>query len=122
MTEINYKDFEKLNIRVGKIKAVKPHPKTEDYILLIELGPVGTDKQIIADLKDSYSMEELTGKQILFVQNFEPSVIEGEESIGLLLVTHKDGKPILLQPDKEVETGMKVVGLSNVEVGYHEEG
>src|SRR3989344_1315536 len=108
MTEITKKDFEKLNLRVGKIKAVKPHPKTKDYVLLISLGPAGTEKQLVADLKEGYTKEELVGKQVLFVQNMEPITVKGVESIGLLLVTHKNEKPVLVQPDKKVETSSLV--------------
>ncbi|MBS3127242.1 methionine--tRNA ligase [Candidatus Woesearchaeota archaeon] len=120
MTEITKKDFEKLNLRVGKIKAVKPHPKTKDYVLLISLGPAGTEKQLVADLKEGYTKEELVGKQVLFVQNMEPITVKGVESIGLLLVTHKNEKPVLVQPEKKVETGMKASGLTNIVIEHHE--
>ena len=119
MDYINYKDFEKINIRVGKIKAVEPHPKLPDYILLIDLGPVERDMQIVADLKDSYSMEDLIGRQVVFIENFKPEVIEGVESQGLLLITHKEGKPVLLQPEKEVSTGVKVFGIRDTELAHH---
>lgn len=119
MDYIDYKDFEKLNIRVGKIKAVEPHPKLQDYILLIDLGPVERDMQIVADLKESYKMDELIGKQILFIENIELQTIEGIESQGLLLITHKEGKPVLLQPDKEVLTGVKVYGIKDTELTHH---
>lgn len=119
MDYITYKDFEKLNIRIGKIKAVEPHPKLQDYILLIDLGPVESDMQIVADLKESYPMDELLGKQVIFIENFKPKVIGGIESQGLLLITHKEGKPVLLQPEKEVLTGVKVYGMSDTELAYH---
>lgn len=119
MDYVDYQDFEKLNIRVGKIKAIEPHPKLRDYILLIDLGPVERDMQIVADLKESYRMDELIGKQILFIENFEPQDIEGVESQGLLLITHKEGKPVLLQPEKEVLTGVKVYGIKDTELTYH---
>ena len=67
MTEITKKDFEKLNLRVGKIKAVKPHPKTKDYVLLISLGPAGTEKQLVADLKEGYTKEELLSMKMFQV-------------------------------------------------------
>jgi methionyl-tRNA synthetase len=116
--EITNADFEKINLRVGTIKAVKPHPKTKDYLLLIDT--IGADKQLIANLKESYTMDELIGKQVVFVQNTEPVVIGGLESIGLLLVTRKDGKPVLITPEKEVTEGVPVVGLNNAEIRYHE--
>jgi methionyl-tRNA synthetase len=119
MDYINYEDFEKLNIRVGKIKAVEPHPKLQDYILLIDLGPVERDMQIVTDLKESYRMDELIGRQIVFIENFEPQTIGEVESQGLLLITHKEGKPVLLQPDKEVLTGVKIYGIKDTELSHH---
>ncbi len=119
MDYINYKDFEKLNIRVGKIKAAEPHPKLQDYVLLIDLGPAERDMQIVADLKESYAMDKLVGKQVVFVENFKPKVIGGIESQGLLLVTHKEGKPVLFQPEKEVETGVRVYGMRDTELTHH---
>lgn len=119
MDYISYEDFEKLNIRVGKIKAVEPHPEIQDYIILIDLGPVERDMQIVTNLKESYRMDELIGKQIIFIENIEPQTIEGIESQGLLLITHKEGKPVLLQPDKEVLTGVKVYGIQDTELTHH---
>lgn len=120
MEYIDRKDFEKLNIRVGKIKAVEPHPDSKEYLLLIDLGPAERDMQIVADLRISYTMEELLGKQVLFIENFKPCLVGSVESQGLLLVTHKEGKPVLLSPEKEVLTGVKVYGLtSSEELTYH---
>ena len=119
MEYISDEDFEKLNIRIGKIKAVEPHPKVKDYILLIDLGPVERDMQVVANLKESYPMDKLIGKQILFIENLKPTVIEGVESQGLLLITHKEGKPVLLQPEKEVLTGVKVYGIKDKELAHH---
>jgi len=82
MQEINTKDFEKLNIRVGKIKAVKQHEKLPDYILLIDLGQAEQDMQIVADLKDGYSMDELVGKQVIFVENLKPELVGDVENRG----------------------------------------
>lgn len=118
MSEIRNEDFEMLNVRVGLIKAVKPHPKTKDYILLIDT--LGADKQLIANLRKSYTMDSLLGKQVVFVQNTEPVVIEGIESIGLLLVTKKEGRPVLIIPEMEVTTGVGVVGLNHKEIRYEE--
>lgn len=119
MDYICYEDFEKLNIRVGKIKAVEPHPKLQDYILLIDLGPAERDMQIVANLKESYQMDELMGKQVLFIENIEPQVVGEIESQGLLLITHKEGKPVLLQPEKEVLTGVRVYGIKDTELAHH---
>lgn len=120
MPEINKEYLEKIDFRVGKIKAVQPHPKTNDYVLLVDIGPIGADKQIVADLKESYMMDELIGKQVCVIVNTEPEAVEDVESLGLLLIAHEDKKPILIQPGKELPPGVRVCGLSNVEVTYQE--
>jgi tRNA-binding EMAP/Myf-like protein len=119
MKYLSAKHFERLNLRVGKIKAVKKHPKVDEYILLIDLGPVDQDAQIIADLKKSYKMKDLIGKQVVFLENFKHTTIGGLESQGLLLVTHKKGKPVLIKPDKKVLTGVQVGGLQDTTIHYH---
>ena len=119
MKQVSAKDYEKLNLRVGKIKAVQKHPKVDEYILLIDFGTVEQDMQIVVDLKDSYGMDELVGKQVVFLENFEHTNVEGVDSQGLLLITHKEGKPVLLVPEKEVETGVKVAGMQDGERHYH---
>jgi methionine--tRNA ligase beta chain len=119
MDYLNAQDFEKLNLRIGKIKAVQPHPQLQDYILLIDLGPAEQDMQLVADLQKSYPMDELVGKQVLFLENFQPEVIGGIESQGLLLITHKEGKPVLLQPEQEVETGVRAYGIRDTELTHH---
>ena len=119
MKYISAKHFEKLNFRIGQIKAVKKHPEIDEYILLIDLGPVDQDAQIIADLKESYKMKDLIGKQVVYLENFESTYIKGVESQGLLLVTQKNGKPVLVKPDKKVLVGVRVGGLQDTVVHYH---
>ncbi|MBW2963581.1 hypothetical protein KY306_02295 [Candidatus Woesearchaeota archaeon] len=119
MKYLTAKHFEKLNLRIGTIKAVKKHPKVDEYILLIDLGPVDQDAQIVADLKATYKMKDLIGKQVIYLENFESTYIKGIESQGLLLVTQKNGKPVLIKPDKKVLTGVRVSGIQDTIAHYH---
>ena len=118
--EISFEDFSKLNLKIAKIKAVKKHPHTDNYVLLMDIGSTGEDKQLVANLKKSYKMEELVGKHVVYLQNTTPRVDDGIESIGLLLVSSKNGKPVLLCPDKKVTIGAKVVGMNSKEVEFKE--
>lgn len=120
MAEVRNEIYGQLNVRVGKIKSVKPHPKTNNYILLVDIGIIGADKQLVADLQDSYSMNELIGKKVVIVVNTEPIVVKGIESMGLLLITHHRGRKILVQPVQQVKPGVEVCGLNNLEVSYQE--
>ena len=121
MEKISPKDFERLNLRVGTIKGVQKHPLIDEYIILVDLGPADQDIQLVADLKESYSMKALMGKQVLVVENMEPEEVRGVETQGMLLITRLKGKPVLVSPEKKVETGMQVSGLFDVERYYHHE-
>jgi len=109
MDKISFKEFQKIDLRVGKITKIKPHPDAEKlYILLVDLGEGEHDVQLVAGLKPYYKEEELLGKQIVVVRNLEPAVLRGVESQGMLLAAEFKGKVILLSPEKEIETGAKI--------------
>ncbi len=107
--KITFKEFEKVDLRVGKIKAVKIHPKADKlFILDVSLGKGEHDIQLVAGIKEYYSEDELVGKQIIVVRNLEPAVIRGIESQGMLLAAEFKGKIVILCPEKEIETGAKI--------------
>ncbi len=109
--KVTEKDFEKLELRVGTVKAVKRHQNERDYIILVDLGPVEQDLQVVADLKESYSMSELIGKQAVVIVNIRHETIGGIESQGMIFVTRLKGKKRLVSPDKKVFAGVKVFGI-----------
>jgi methionyl-tRNA synthetase len=102
--EIEYSDFEKLDLRVATITEAKAHPNADKLVVLqIKIGE--ETRQIVAGIKKTYSPEELINKQIIIIVNLKPVTLRGEESNGMLLAT--DG-PILLVPDKEVDSGAPI--------------
>lgn len=110
MTEkIPYSDFEKLDLRVGKILQVDDHPNADKlYILRIDLGEK-QPRQILAGLKPYYKKEELINKKAIFVANLEPRNIRGLESDGMILAAdNKKGKVIFLTVEKDIEAGSKI--------------
>ncbi|MBD3318534.1 hypothetical protein GF342_01355 [Candidatus Woesearchaeota archaeon] len=118
---ISLADFEKIELRVGQVKAVKKHPKNNDYVLLIDLGMAEQDLQVVADISDAYSMDELIGKQVCVVVNTREEEIQGFESQGLLLVTTREGKTVLLSPEHVVHPGVKIYGVMNGTRTHHSE-
>ena len=107
--KIPFKDFQKIDLRVGKITKIQPHPEADKlYILLVDLGEGEHDIQLVAGLKPYYKEEELLGKQIVVVRNLEPAVLRGVESQGMLLAAEFKGKVVLISPEKEIETGAKI--------------
>ncbi len=110
--KITHKDFEKLQLRVGTIKKVTVHPKNaKDYIILVDCAAADEDIQVVAALKDSYKIEQLLGKQVVVLCNIEPELVNGEESQGMLLISHKGKKTVLIGPHEKCPEGATVYGI-----------
>lgn len=108
--EIQFEDFEKLDLRIAKIKqAEKIENADKLYKLTIDVGDLG-EKTICAGIKEHYSAEELQGKNIIVVANLKPRKMRGIESQGMLLAasTENHEKVILLTTDKNIEPGSKI--------------
>ena len=111
MAEIDWADFEQVELLVGTITAVDPFPEARKaaWKLLLDFGdPVGT-RTSSAQITDLYSAQELLGKQVLAVVNFAPKQIGPFMSECLVtgLVQH-DGSVVLAVPDKSVENGLRL--------------
>ncbi|OSS41990.1 Protein secretion chaperonin CsaA [Desulfurella amilsii] len=109
--EIAYGDFEKVDIRVGRILSVEDFPKARKkaYKLLIDFGSEIGIKRSSAQIVDNYSKEDLVNKLILAVVNFPPKQIANFISEVLVIgVEDKNGYVSLLCVDREVELGKRV--------------
>ena len=101
---IEFPDFEKLEMRVGKILEVEEVPRTKKlYKIQVDLK----DKkiQIVSSLKDYYTKEELVGKLIIVLANLKHVTFSGEKSEGMLLCAEYKDQCILLTPEKPIELG-----------------
>lgn len=99
-----YDDFQKLDIRVGKIIAVDDFPEARKpaYKLTIDFGPEVGTKRSSAQLVSYYKKNELVGKLVLGVVNFLPRQIGPFISEVLTLgVPDEVHECILVVPDKE---------------------
>ena len=108
---IAYADFEKLNVRVGRITAVKPFDKARKpaFQLWIDFGPELGIKKSSAQITDLYTPEVLTGQLVMAVVNFPPRQIADFMSEVLVLgVPNQAGQIILLQPEREAPLGSKM--------------
>jgi tRNA-binding protein len=104
---IAYSDFEKVDVRVGKIVKVEDFPQARKpaYKLTIDFGSEIGVKRSSAQVTN-YSKEELLGKLVMGVVNFPPRQIGPFFSEVLTLgVPDGDGNVILLSPTKEVPLG-----------------
>ncbi len=97
-------DFEKLDIRVGKILEVNDFPEARKpaYKMKIDFGPEIGIKNSSVQIVALYSKEGLVGKLVLGVVNFPPRKIGPFESEVLTLgVPDGEGRVILIEPGKE---------------------
>jgi len=107
MNRITVADFERVEMRVGRIVQVEDFPKARkpSYRLLIDFGPYGTRRSAAA-VRPFYTREELLGRQVVAVTNFPPRRIADFESEVLVLgAVEHGGRIVLLRPDAEAELG-----------------
>ena len=121
---IIFKDFQKLDIRIGTVKKAEV-PKWSHWVikLTVVLGPEIGDRTIFAGMLGFYKPEDFVGKQFPFLVNIEPKKIgpEGDYSEGMMMAASKfldkpivvegeetNEKPVFLTPSEKVENGAKV--------------
>ena len=110
MPEISYSDFEKIEMRVGRIVAVDDFPKAKKpaYRLTIDFGEFGM-KRSSAQITTLYTKESLIGWHIIAVTNFPPRQIADFMSEVLVLgVANPAGEVILLTPERDAPLGSRV--------------
>jgi tRNA-binding protein len=108
MNMATYDDFQKLDIRVGKIVEAEDFPEAckPSYKLKIDLGEEIGVKKSCAQLPQNYKIADLMGKQVLCVVNF-PSRQIGPAISEVLTLGVPDGKNgcVLITPDAIVPLG-----------------
>ncbi len=108
---IRYEEFDRVEMRVGTIVAVRPFPQARKpaYKLEIEFGAETGRRHSSAQITGLYAPEALVGTQIVAVTNFPTKRIAGFESEVLVLgVADEAGNVVLLRPDRFVADGARV--------------
>ena len=111
MNEINWQDFQKVELRVGTILEVKDFPEARNpaYKLKIDFGSDIGVKKSSAQITDLYSKNDLIGKRVIAVVNFPPKQIGPVMSECLVTGFHRaDGNVVLAVPDSEIPNGAKL--------------
>lgn len=135
---VNFSDWQKLDLRVGKILEVEDIKGADKlYKLTIDLGDKIGKRIVCAGIKEFYSKEELKEKKIILFVNLTPRKLKGIESQGMLLAAvnaknskknfgstksqavpmHRQKKDfvgeeekdvVLIVPEKDIEVGSKI--------------
>ena len=111
MQEIFWADFEKVDIRVGRVVEAEPFPEARkpSVKLTVDFGSEIGVKRSSAQLTAHYTPETLLGKQVVVVLNFPTKRIAGFKSEVLVLeVPDEKGAVVLLAPDREVPLGARM--------------
>lgn len=108
---ITYGDFERVDIRVGRIIRAEPFPEARKPAvkLWVDFGPEIGEKRSSAQLTRHYTPQGLVGRQVLAVVNFPPRQIGPVLSEVLVLgVPDEEGQVVLIGPGHEVPLGGKL--------------
>lgn len=111
MEKINWKEFEKVEMRVGTIKDAEafPEAKSPAYKLTIDFGDEIGIKKSSAQITRRYTRQELHGRQVVAVVNFPEKQIANFMSECLVLGAIGDnGDVILLSADQKVKNGLRI--------------
>jgi methionyl-tRNA synthetase len=105
--EISFDDFEKIDLRVGKIIAAEKVEKA-DKLLKLEIDLGFETRTVVSGIAVHYTPEEIIGKQVTVVANLAPRKMRGIESKGMILMAEDEhGKLIFVNPqDAALNGGM----------------
>ena len=106
--EITFDEFEKIDLRVGKIVEATPVENSKKLIkLLVDFG--SEKRQAVAGLLKFYKPEELVGKKCVFLLNLQRRMLAGIESQCMVLAAEDtEGNVSVLTPEKDIAEGSKI--------------
>ena len=109
--QITYDIFDKVDIRLGTVLSVNKNEKARKPSLVVEVdfGKEIGIKQSSAQITHYYNADNLVGKQVIGVCNFQEKNIAGVKSQVLILGSiDKDGRVTLVHPSQEAENGLPI--------------
>lgn len=104
---IDKNEFEKVDLRVGKVVACEKHPDSDKLLILkVDLGE-DEPRQIVSGIAKSYTAGQMIGKSLIVVANLKPAIICGVESNGMLLAG-KDENELAVAEVNGLKAGTKI--------------
>ncbi|MDO5398970.1 MAG: methionine--tRNA ligase [bacterium] len=105
---IEFEDFEKLDIRVGKVIECEPVKKSKKLLrFILEVG--SETRQILSGISAYHKPEELIGKNVVFIANLKPRKMMGLESCGMILSAEFEDGLSVLTTLKDIQSGAEIV-------------
>lgn len=112
MNEIAWADFERVELRVGRVLSARAFPEARKpaYVLEIDFGPEIGTRRSSAQITDLYTPESLAGRLVVAVVNFPPKQIGPLMSQCLVTGFHDaQGRVALCVPDADVPPGTRLL-------------
>ena len=109
---ITWQDFEKVDIRIGTIVDVEDFPKARNpaFILHVDFGVEIGLKKSSSQITDLYTKDQLQGKQVIAVVNFEPKQVGPIMSECLVLGFYRqDNSVVLATNDLPISNGSRLL-------------
>ena len=106
--EIPFEEFQKLDLRIGKITEANQIPNSKNLMrLIVDFGTA--KRQAVAGLLRWYTPEDLVGKKCVFILNLQKRMMMGVESQCMILAAEdNEGNVVVLQPEKDIAEGSKI--------------
>lgn len=105
---IEFDDWEKLDIRVGKVLECEPVKKSKKLLrFTLEVG--SEKRQILSGISQFHKPEELIGKNVVFIANLKPRKMMGLDSCGMILSAEYQDKLTVLTTLNDVQSGAEIV-------------
>ncbi len=105
--EIEIDDFFKTELRVALVEKCEKVEKSSK-LLKLSLDVGGEKRTVASGIAKYYTPEELVGKKVVLVCNLKPAKLCGVLSEGMVLCAEKDGKVVLVTPEKDLPSGAEV--------------
>jgi len=105
--EILFKEFQELDLRVGKVLSAEVIPGSRSLIKMqIDFGY--EQRQCVAGISQHYKPEQLIGNKYMFIVNLEKKRMMGVESQCMIFAAEDEGNIVLMKPEKDVKEGSKI--------------